>query len=96
MRSHVAIPLSNALTLSNTVTRLVVNWNHRHPIKTFKTSIDYDFVVIMMPMCMIGSVVGTVLHSVMAEVGNLIGLTLILVVMATLTIKKALKMRNCS
>ena len=92
MDTDVAVPISNSVIFFNALTRFIMNYKQTHPTKDFKSSIDYDLVIIMMPLSMLGAMFGVMLHDILPQIAVVIGLTGILVFMSYMTIKKAVEL----
>jgi uncharacterized membrane protein YfcA len=73
-----AIAISSFSIMVTTLARFCFNFNERHPEKPNCTSIDYGMTNIMMPLTLIGSLVGAYIYVSFPEVILQILLTLLL------------------
>lgn len=83
-----AVSLSNFSILTAAVLRFVMNFNQKHPERKERTSIDYDTVLCLMPMVLLGSMVGVLLNHILPSIVVIVGLTVILLYMSYKTTKR--------
>ena len=79
-----AIAVSSFSIMISTIVRFFYNFNERHPEKPGCTSIDYGLTNVMMPLTLIGSLIGAFFYRSFPDLILLIILTLLL---AYLTVK---------
>lgn len=76
-----------------TITRFFFNFNERHPEKKQSTSIDYNMATVMMPLNLIGSLVGAYIFQTFPELYIMIILTLLLCLLTFESVKKYRQIR---
>jgi uncharacterized membrane protein YfcA len=89
-----AIAISSFAIMLSTITRFIFNFNERHPEKPGCVSIDYGMTNVMMPLTMLGSLVGAYFYKSFPDLILLIILTLLLVLLTWESGKKYMKMRE--
>lgn len=80
-----SIALSSLSILFATVARFVQNYGERHPLKESMPSIDYYLTNTMMPLTLIGSLVGAYIYKSFPDLVLIICLTIILVMLTLLS-----------
>ena len=75
-----AIAISGFTILMGSVARFIVSINQRHPDKD-ATIIEYNIVIVMMPLVLVGSFVGVLVNITLPSFVLCIMLTLILLVL---------------
>ena len=88
-----AIAVSSFSIMAASMGRFFYNFNERHPDKD-TTSIDYGLTNVMMPLTLIGSLVGAYFYKSFPDLILLVILTLLLLVMCIDSVKKFFKMRK--
>jgi len=73
-----AIAISSCVIMMTTISRFIFNFKERHPEKPNCTSIDYNLATVMMPLNLIGSLVGAYAYNSFPELYLMIILTLLL------------------
>ena len=73
-----SIALSNFNIFVASITRFVYNFRERHPIKK-RVSINYEVVMIMLPVIMLGSLIGVQINSMLPDAVILILLVILLI-----------------
>jgi hypothetical protein len=63
-----AIAISSFSILITTLARFMFNFNERHPEKPDCTSIDYGMTNVMMPLTLIGSLIGAFIYVSFPEI----------------------------
>ena len=79
-RPYHAVPLSNVTIFGSAITNLAFNAYRRHPFAN-KSIIDWDAVLVMEPLTMVGAIVGSLINKALPEwlvVGSLDILLIIL------------------
>jgi uncharacterized membrane protein YfcA len=76
-----AIAISSFSIMCATLARFFFNFNERHPEKPGCTSIDYGMTNVMMPLILIGSLVGAYVYVAFPDLVLQISLTLLLFVL---------------
>jgi uncharacterized membrane protein YfcA len=74
-----AIAISSFAIMLSTLARFFYNFNERHPEKPNCSSIDYNMTNVMMPLTMMGSLVGAFFYLVMPGLVITIILTFLLI-----------------
>lgn len=77
-----AIAISSFAIMVSTLARFFFNFNERHPEKPQSACIDYSMTNVMMPLTMVGSLVGAFIYLLFPEMWILIILTLLLLLMS--------------
>lgn len=92
------VPLANLFGLLATGTRFLINYRQKHPnpeqAAHGRLSIDYELVVITMPMMYLGTIFGVKIGSIINEVVLMISLMLLLVYAFYKTLDKAIILRK--
>jgi len=73
-----AIAISSFAIMVSTLARFFYNFNERHPEKPNCTSIDYNMTNVMMPLTMMGSLIGAFFYLLFPDLVITIILTLLL------------------
>lgn len=89
-----AIAISSFAIMVSTLARFFFNFNERHPDKPGCTTIDYGMTNVMMPLTLIGSLLGAYFYKSFPDFILLIILTLLLALLCYESIKKFLDMRK--
>ena len=63
-----AIAISSFSIMITTIARFMFNFNERHPEKPNCTSIDYGMTTVMMPLTLIGSLIGAFIYVSFPEI----------------------------
>lgn len=71
--------------------RFVINYKKRHPDTENKTLIDYDLVVILLPLGIFGTMIGVIFHSVLPDFLIEILFTLFLLYVTYSVLRKSIK-----
>ena len=92
------VPIANLFGLLATGTRFLLNYRQRHPnpeqAKKGRLSIDYEIVMITMPMMYLGTMFGVQIGSILNEIVLLVSLMLLTGYAFYKTFEKALEMRK--
>jgi uncharacterized membrane protein YfcA len=88
-----AIALSGALILAGSLARFAMQVNEKHPQKE-ATLIEYNYVIVMLPMVLVGSFIGVLVNITTPKVILSSCLTLILIVLALRSWHNARKMHS--
>ena len=89
-----AIAISSFAIMMSTLGRFFYNFGERHPDKPTTTSIDYGMTNVMMPLTLIGSLIGAYFYKAFPDLILLIILTLLLAILCWESIKKFKSMRK--
>ena len=89
-----AIAISSFAIMLSTITRFIFNFHERHPEKPGCVSIDYGMTNVMMPLTLLGSLVGAYFYKSFPDLILLIILTFLLILLTWESGKKFLKMRD--
>jgi uncharacterized membrane protein YfcA len=89
-----SIAISSFSIMSATVGRYIFNFNDRHPEKPTTTCIDYNMATVMMPLTLIGSMVGSYIYHTFPDLVLMIILTLLLFVLWAESTRKFISMRR--
>jgi hypothetical protein len=87
----VAVPVGAATVLGGAVGSTLVNLLRRHPLAD-RPLIDWDLVMVMEPLTLIGTLLGTLFHRVLSEKFLVILLVMLLSITAHTTLTKAMRM----
>ena len=71
--------------------RFIINFKQKHPGKD-KLTIDYDIVVVLLPMVLFGIQIGSILNYILPAVAITIALTIVLIYMTYTTTSKGIKL----
>ena len=88
-----AIALSNFLVFCSCVTRYATNYRARHPQKN-AVLIDYGVATVMMPVALLGSLIGVELNVTFPSAVLLIFLTFLLFFLTYQTLKKGMSLKK--
>lgn len=89
-----AIAVSSFSIMMTTIARFLFNFNERHPEKPNCTSIDYNMATVMMPLNLVGSLIGAYVFQTFPDLYIMIILTLLLIILAFESTKKFFIMRK--
>ena len=89
-----AIAISSFAIMVSTIFGFFYNYKERHPEKPNTTSIDYGMTNVMMPLTLIGSLIGAYFYKAFPDLILLIILTLLLAILCWESIKKFKSMRK--
>ena len=90
---RIAIPIGSVTVLGGVLSSTMLNWTRRHPLAD-RPIIDWDLVLVMEPMTLMGTVFGTIFHRVVSEKLLIVLLVLLLSITAHATLKKVSGLRN--
>ena len=88
---QVAIPIGAVTVLGGALSSTMINFSRRHPLAD-RPIIDWDLILVMEPLTLIGTILGTLLHRVLSEKLLVVMLVLLLSVTAHSTLRKAMRM----
>jgi uncharacterized membrane protein YfcA len=88
---HVAVPLGAVTVLGGVTSSTIFNSFRRHPLAD-RPIIDWDLVLVMTPLTLIGTLVGTILHRVLSDKLLVVLLVMLLSVVAQSTLRKGMRM----
>ena len=89
----VAIPLGAVTVLGASLASTMMNAKRRHPLAD-RPIIDWDLVLVTLPLTLIGALMGAILHRMMSEQFLIVLLVLLLSVSAHSTLAKAKRMHD--
>ena len=89
-----AIAISSFSILVCTFARWMFNFKEKHPEKPSMISIDYGLTNVMMPLTLIGAQVGGIMFTVSPDLVITIVLTLLLLVLAIESLRKAFEVKR--
>ena len=89
-----AIAVSSFSIMMTTMARFIYNFNERHPEKPNCTSIDYNMTTVMMPLNLVGSLIGAYVFKTFPDLFIMSILTLLLMLLAWESTKKFITMRR--
>ena len=91
LHPRLAIPLSSVTVMGGALASTSVNIRRRHPIAD-RPLIDWDIMLVMQPLILIGALIGTLLHRVLSEQILVVMLVVFLTITARAMLTKARKM----
>lgn len=94
MDAHVAVPMSKVTIFGVALGGLFVIVPQKHPLSNLRSLIDYNAVMVLQPMVLLGTVVGVFLNVVFPTWLITIGLTILFAVTSYRTISKGVKLRK--
>jgi hypothetical protein len=86
-----AFPLGSVTALGGSLAGLMLNVRRRHPLAD-RPIIDWDLILVMEPLVLVGALLGSILHRVISEKILWVLLVLLLSVVAHITLRKAKRM----
>ena len=86
-----AIPLGSITVLGGSLAGLLTNLQRRHPLAD-RPIIDWDLILVMEPLVLVGALIGSLLHRVVSEKILMVLLVLLLSAAAHTTLAKAKRM----
>jgi hypothetical protein len=86
-----AIPLGSVTVLGGSLASLILNLRRRHPLAD-RPIIDWDLILVMEPVVLVGALFGAILHRVVSEKILSVLLVLLLSIVAHTTLAKARRM----
>jgi uncharacterized membrane protein YfcA len=91
LQPKVAIPIGAATVLGGSIGSTLMNFSRRHPLAD-RPIIDWDLVLVMEPLTLVGALLGTKFHSLFSEKFLVVLLVLLLSFTAHATLTKAMRM----
>ena len=91
MGPKVAIPIGAVTVLGGALSSTMINLQRRHPLAD-RPLIDWDFILVMQPVVLIGVLLGTFIHQLLSEQILIVLLVVLLSVSAHSTLSKAMRM----
>lgn len=88
-----AIPLGSVTVLGGSLAALILNLKRRHPLAD-RPIIDWDLILVMEPLVLVGTLFGSILHRVVTGKILSVLLVLLLSIVAHTTLVKARRMYN--
>jgi uncharacterized membrane protein YfcA len=88
---QVAIPIGAITVLGGALASTCFNWTRRHPLAD-RVLIDWDLVLVMEPLVLVGALLGTLFHRLVSEKVLIVVLVLLLSITAHTTLSKAMRM----
>jgi uncharacterized membrane protein YfcA len=88
-----AVAISSFSIMMSTLARFVFNFDEKHPDKEGMISIDYGLTIVMMPLNLIGSLIGALFLVMFPDLILMVILTLLLLVLAIECARKYKVMR---
>lgn len=88
---QVAIPIGAVTVLGGALASTSFNWTRRHPLAD-RVLIDWDLVLVMEPLTLVGTLLGTLFHRLVSEKILVVMLVLLLSMTAHSTLSKAMRM----
>ena len=87
-----SIALSNFNIFSASITRFILNFKSKHPLKLKKAVIvDYEACMLMLPAVLLGGLIGVQLNSILPDVVVLVLLTILLIFMTYKSVMQGIK-----
>ncbi|VEU33354.1 unnamed protein product [Pseudo-nitzschia multistriata] len=86
-----AIPLGSVTVLGGSIAALMLNMKRRHPLAD-RPIIDWDLILVMEPLVLVGTIFGSIFHRVMPGKVLSVLLVLLLSIVAHTTLTKARRM----
>lgn len=86
-----AIPLGSVTVLGGSIAALILNLRRRHPLAD-RPIIDWDLILVMEPLVLVGALFGSILHRVISGKVLSVLLVLLLSIVAHTTLVKAKRM----
>ena len=87
-----AVPISNFMIFLGCVTRLIVNFKDKHPIYKHKPAIHFDYMIILLPMALIGTLLGVFINLIFPDLLINIFMVLILCFVSYKSTKKGISL----
>lgn len=88
---RIAIPLGSVTVFGGSLAALALNLRRRHPLAD-RPIIDWDLVLVMEPLVLVGALLGAIMHRVVSEKILMVLLVMLLSVSAHTTLSKAKRM----
>lgn len=85
-----AIPISNVTVVGGAIANVLYCIKKRHPAYHNKTLIDWDLIIIMEPITILGAWFGTIANKILPEIIVTISLVLLLCITSIVTFQKAI------
>jgi hypothetical protein len=89
-----AIAISSFAIMVASLARFFFNWNERNPDKPTCSSIDYGMTIVMMPLTLVGSLIGAYFYKAFPDLILLAILTILLTILCWDSVKKFITMRK--
>lgn len=94
MDTHTAVPLSKVTIFGIALGGLFVIVPQKHPLNKLRTLVDYNAVMILQPMVLLGTVVGVFMNVIFPNWLITIGLAILFCVTSYRTLSKGFKLRK--
>ena len=88
---QVAIPIGAVTVFGGALASTCFNWTRRHPLAD-RVLIDWDLVLVMEPLVLVGALLGTLFHRLLSDKFLIVVLVLLLSITAHTTLSKAMRM----
>lgn len=85
----VAIPLASTTILGSSIANCILIWRKKHPINDERPLIDWNILIIMEPLTVLGAVIGSYLNILLPSYVIIVLLTVLLAVTTVKTLHKA-------
>ena len=89
-----AVALSNFLIFVGAVVRFIVGFKQRHPENPDRPAIHYDYVVLLVPNALLGTIIGVHLNEFLPEVVLVILLVFVLLLVTYISFRKACSLQK--
>lgn len=80
--------LATFLIFVGALVRFIKNFKHKHPNKPFRVSVDYNIIMVLIPMSLFGTTIGVLINSTFPDPVIMILQTIVFAGAAAMTFKK--------
>lgn len=87
-RQAEAVALATFLIFVGALVRFIKNFNHKHPTKPNRVSVDYNIILVLIPMSLFGTTIGVLINSTFPDPVIMILQTIVFAMAALTTFKK--------
>ena len=89
-RQSEAVPLATFIIFIGAFVRFLYNWNQTHPLATYRKAIDYNIIIVLLPMALFGTTLGVLLNDLSSDAVIMIVQTIVFLLAAIQTFRKGI------
>jgi uncharacterized membrane protein YfcA len=84
------VPIANLFGLIPGLLRFLINFTQKHPANTFRLALDYETIMLTMPLLYLGTLIGVRIGTMLSPIELAIALFVVMGFVAFKTIQKAI------
>ena len=89
-----AVVLSNFFMFLGAVARILVTWREKNPLFPHKVAVSYDFIIILLPLALVGTTIGVFVNLAFPEVILSVCICLLFLFVLYTSIRKGCSLRR--